>query len=108
MLERMYQRWAEAKGFRVRLLDRLRGADTAPAQCMHVTCCREHQHVACQLIAPHDGTEATRVATLQHCDSTLSFSSASGAYLRTGPTTANMRPIPDFFAAILTTSPLAS
>ena len=26
MLERMYQRWAEAKGFRVRLLDRLRGA----------------------------------------------------------------------------------
>lgn len=28
MLERMYQRWAEAKGFRVRLLDRLRGART--------------------------------------------------------------------------------
>jgi protein subunit release factor A len=26
MLERMYQRWADAKGFRVKLLDRLRGA----------------------------------------------------------------------------------
>ena len=26
MLERMYQRWAEAKGFRVKLLDRLKGA----------------------------------------------------------------------------------